>query len=282
MKIAMKNKIVALIIPIAEFLNELPLELKSDFNVYKKLFLSKTWHDLCSVIQTFKPTIIDASGKTRILKDSREPLSKHTVKDLIGVVALLNKKFENLEKLVPVKSLYNYKLKLVEKEVYEELGLETINKESDLLKLYYVFVFYHDIGKSNNTRDDHEEKGKNKFLDINLGLSAEEKEIVAWFIQFHGEYAKLAQERGKQLSQHPQNLSKSFQKMIDELKNLKISNKFNRVSMLKLMALFNVIEGIQSDQFSCKMIVRDPKCHGDSNVNDILYYYKELIKNSIY
>lgn len=273
----MNNKIVSTGMPIKEFINELPIRLSD------KLLLPQLWDYQVAVIQPFNPTVI-VDGRMKRLAELTEPLSVHTLKDLIGVVAMLNNSTDDLFRVLQDKSLFTDTLKEVAINVSKELGLEEISKnQQELLRLYYIFVFYHDIGKSNASRVEHERIGKEKFEEIVLPLSSKERAIVSWFIEFHGEYAKLAKARreGQPTITH---------EILLEVLN-KMNNKLNalgndvitseRVSMLKLMALFNFIEGIQSDQFSCNMLVEGKEYHTGTNVSDVLYYYNMLLlKNS--
>lgn len=272
----MNNKIVSDGMPLNEFINELPV------SVGDKFLLPQFWEYQVAVIQPFNPTII-VDSKLKRLAELTEPLSVHTLKDLIGVVAMLNNNIDDLLRVLPDKSLFTDNLKEVAIKVSKELGLKEItNNQQELIRLYYIFVFYHDIGKSNASRVDHERIGKEKFEEIVLPLSSKERAIVSWFIEFHGEYAKLAKARREgQPTITAEKLLQVFNTMNNKLNSLGNDiTSTERVSMLKLMALFNFIEGIQSDQFSCNMLVEGKEYSSGTNVSDILYYYKKLISSN--
>lgn len=264
----MKNKIIAL--NLSSLLNKLPVVIDEN------LFLSDVWALISLVRQPFQPTVI-RNGESLMLNDTIESLSAHTQKDMVGVTALMTGDIEALVQVLPDIELFDQNLKQAVSYFVKQLGLESIQDNFlKLTELYYIFIFYHDIGKTNESRQDHEAKGASQFDKLKVMLPETDKQIINWFIRFHGVYADVDRARNNSKEQNNEGYYYLFNKMKKKLLALSIKNE-DKVVMLKLMATFNFIEGLQSDRFSWTMVVPGSSFHEGYKYRDILYYYQLMI-----
>lgn len=234
------------------------------------LLSPETWKYLQSVVQDFKPRDINGS----LITTATEPLSIHTVKDLQGIIGLLNNKEALIKKILPSESLWTAELKKACSLYRNYLNpIKLFTRHSYLLKLFYIFIFYHDIGKEQHDRKNHEAKGAEKFKQLQLALPENELAIIDWLIRYHGVYAAVDSYRRNNPTATPQELENICHPMFTTLQDLPCATEQKDI-LKKLMAAFNFIEGIQSDQFSWSICTKDQRYFGQYKYTDILHYYQ--------
>ena len=221
-----------------------------------------------------------------LLCEEKEPLWGHICKDLRAVKAVLAQDLEafkyrdDLEKdnILADGSLSTEKLKEAIQEYHDWMNASTLSEK--LLRCYYIFIYYHDIGKANGDRADHENKGLQKFLA--LGLQLDEKlygskaiEKISWLIKYHGEYREI--DKARRASGKPNDYSDNLNALFLDLNTIEITSS-EKITLLRLMGLFNFVEGIQSDQFGWTMCRKDTLYNNEYKYLDIKFHYDQLIK----
>ena len=200
-----------------------------------------------------------------------ETVFQHTVKDFIVLQSILANRPENIligKITFPplAETDPQAKLAAIVATANRRLGLEYIVGNPAFMRMLDVFVLYHDIGKTTESRKDHEVIGAVMLLQYQNSLCGPltEKEfaMVHFMIKHHGLYGKLDAARTKH------DPLPTYENFILDLYALNLT-KEERANVARAVFLFNIAEGLQSDIFSQDFF-------NTEKLEDILSYYDQV------